>query len=106
MQEEVVFDYPFLYMAVPYHVPPISASRYMQEVIPAARAVRQVDVPVPVAHASNPTNGASDDVMDMDPAYDESRTISVGTDGVLLYVLEASYQPVREYIIFHTTRHS
>ncbi|KAF9517820.1 hypothetical protein BS47DRAFT_1339039 [Hydnum rufescens UP504] len=121
---ELVFDYPFVFLPVPHHTPPIAVGRFVDTVIPAARMVRTIEVPLSLVEGTG-----SDDVgMDMDfnsdavdefgrrmptssvqetmrggqlvsPVYRtqgplrQSVTATIGTDGLLLYVSEASYQP-------------
>jgi snurportin-1 len=80
------FSYPTTFHPVPYVVPPISLATYLSTIIPAARSIKHVELSLPTI---------MDGSMDVDGADSQDIKIAVPieTDGLLLYVSEASYQP-------------
>lgn len=124
------FPYPFIFLPVPYHTPPIPLSTFLINVIPAARTIREVTVPIPTfdskGQAGGPVSG-NDAGMEVDQgqgSMDEfgratkgefvggsapstsgpapvvaTTSARIQTDGILLYVSEASYQPVKQFNI-------
>lgn len=95
------FAYPTTFLPIPYHTPPISLSTYISTIIPSARVTRQVEL-------SLPTAAADDGTMQVDgkAAQDIKITVSIRSDGMLMYVSEASYQPVSAFCYAWTLCHA
>lgn len=131
----LLFDYPITFIPVPHCNPPLPLATYLVNVIPQARLVREMPVQVFKEEPTRPVleSGGDDAIesgMDVDQqdvfgnsiqqmedaaiamAVDPSRppetttlTARIETDGLLLYVSEASYQPVRSGILlFYPSR--
>ncbi|CAL1709262.1 unnamed protein product [Somion occarium] len=80
------FAHPVTFMPIPYHTN-ISLSRFVNELIPLTRVSRHLPVQIPI---TNPSSG-----MDLDIPSTELQTVSVEvkSDGILLYVSQATYEP-------------
>lgn len=111
----LLFEYPTLFVPVPHCSSPIPLATYLLNVIPQARTVREINVPVFVDESIPTTTSMEVDADQQDvfgnkilqieegmavdtsiPGTPRMTTLSarVETDGLLLYVSEASYQPV------------
>jgi len=115
----LLFDYPITFLPIPHCNPPIPLLTYLQVVIPQARLVREVPVAVFKEEPLHPRAAASgsepameidvfgnniqqmEEVMSIDntpgpEGVPEMTNLMarIETDGLLLYVSEASYQPV------------
>jgi snurportin-1 len=97
------FPYPTTFVPVP-HAPDTALPALLAHAIPAARAVRTLDVPVPVPAPAPPTPFAPEIAMLPTPlptpaphasqAFVPARAqTAVQPDGLLLYVREAGYEP-------------
>jgi len=86
--EEYQFAYPTSFVPVPSHSP-LSLEYLSNTVIPMACESQRVAVRIP------PTLEAqvNADGMDVDSSAGSERAIAVGSDGILLYHGEASYEP-------------
>ena len=103
------FPYPTAFVPVPYHTT-TTFSALDEVVIPASRAVREVDVIVPSPPRSSAPEGnasmeveprsSADHFQDphmngfiASPPVSETLRARILADGLLLYVAEASYEP-------------
>lgn len=79
------FAYPVTFTPVPYHTN-TTISRFINELIPLTRTIRHVSVQIPVSNSTG---------MDVETPVQELQTIEtdIGSDGILLYVAQASYEP-------------
>ncbi|KII94961.1 hypothetical protein PLICRDRAFT_33790 [Plicaturopsis crispa FD-325 SS-3] len=89
------FPYPTTFVAIPYHSD-TSLAVLSAHIIPLARSSRSIPVDVPFnAQLASATDSGS--TMDMDTAAASAGLASVhaqvGSDGLLLYVSQASYEP-------------
>ncbi|KAF8328459.1 uncharacterized protein EI90DRAFT_2926250 [Cantharellus anzutake] len=75
----LTFQYPYVFLPVPYYTPPISMEMFLTTVIPAAKMTRSFEVKLPPALPSTSWAG-------------RALQTGIATDGLLLYVSEASYQ--------------
>ncbi|KAF9459115.1 hypothetical protein BDZ94DRAFT_1200025 [Collybia nuda] len=89
------FPYPTTFLPIPYHTD-TTLSALSDHVIPFARSSRSINVNVPTLEAPSPIEGS----MEIDtasrltnaPVSLVSVSTSVPSDGLLLYVAEASYE--------------
>lgn len=81
------FPYPISFLPVPSHGP-LSYHHMLSTVIPAARCARMMRINAPIITPSD----ANDLNMCLEGS-EEERTISIESDGLLLYCAEASYEP-------------
>ncbi|KAL4073626.1 hypothetical protein V8B97DRAFT_1865486 [Scleroderma yunnanense] len=89
------FPYPTSFIPIPYHTN-TTLQAIHSSIIPMARLTREIPVEVP---ASIPFQPSSPTVMPVDSSYDPlgsriSKTVTsqVSSDGLLLYVAQASYE--------------
>ncbi|KAH7921549.1 hypothetical protein BV22DRAFT_1038521 [Leucogyrophana mollusca] len=88
------FPYPTTFVPIPYYtdtsLPCLSSS-----VIPVARSSRQIPVDVPISAPLNPfsTNMPVDSPNPIPSQLATSVSVHVESDGLLLYVSQASYEP-------------
>ncbi|KAK7059639.1 hypothetical protein R3P38DRAFT_2837014 [Favolaschia claudopus] len=83
------FPYPTKFLAVPYHSD-TSLPTLVSHIIPSARASRLVDVDIPADNGAEP-----DQSMAVDQSSSNiftTRSSEIGSDGLLLYVSEATYE--------------
>lgn len=82
-----IFAYPVTFSPVPYHAH-LSYSSLLSTIIPISRSVRQIPIKLPSSPASV---GETDMEIDQQPQV-RSATVEVESDGLLLYVSQASYE--------------
>ncbi|KAJ3752882.1 hypothetical protein EV360DRAFT_54425 [Lentinula raphanica] len=89
------YPYPTTLLPVPYYAAPLSLSTLLNTVVPAARSTRSVKVSSPINASSLSENSGGCD-MDIDTPIKgtviSTREHSIVSDGLLLYVAEASYE--------------
>ncbi|KAJ7198623.1 hypothetical protein B0H12DRAFT_1165957 [Mycena haematopus] len=86
------FPYPTKFLAVPYHLD-TSLPALASHIVPFARASRFIDVAVPADDNPEPESMTVDQSSSREPrAAFTTRRAEVCSDGLLLYVAEASYE--------------
>ena len=88
------FPYPTSFLPIPYHTN-TALHHLSSHVIPLARSVRLVSVDVPI---TSPPNEFATPTMDIDnslplPLILTSLPVELKSDGLLLYLSQASYEP-------------
>jgi len=82
-----LFAYPTMFLPVPYHLD-LSLSSLLSTVIPLSRSSRSVTIVLPEAADST----TREEAMDLDQQSFQTNKVEVHSDGLLLYVSEASYE--------------
>ncbi|KAK7683091.1 hypothetical protein QCA50_013764 [Cerrena zonata] len=79
------FAYPVNFTPIPYHTN-TTISRFVDELIPLTRSTRRISIQVPNINSAG---------MDLDTPTQELQDVEVniGSDGILLYLSQASYEP-------------
>jgi len=88
------FPYPISFLPIPYHTN-TALSYLTSQVIPLARSLRLISIDVPAIPM--PTEGTAS-TMEVDhplpiPPMLTSMSVALESDGMLLYVSQASYEP-------------
>jgi len=98
----LTFEYPHSFLPIPYYNPPISLDMFVNTVIPTAKMRRSFELQFPA-----PLSATTVDSMETDGIVDGGETMdgwmeveteqvvptSIDSDGMLLYVSGACYQP-------------
>jgi len=98
----LTFEYPHSFLPIPYYSPPISLDVFVNTVISNAKMKRSVGQKFPAPHSATTVDSMeTDDVINGGGAADKSMEVetdavvvaSIESDGMLLYVSGACYQP-------------
>ena len=83
-----IFTYPTLFIPVPYHLD-LSAHSLLSSVIPLCRSSRSIPIILP----SGSDSTEQEEHMDLDQQPSRTGVAEIYSDGLLLYVSQASYEP-------------
>lgn len=92
-QSRYQFPYPNTLVPVPYHTD-TSLLNLRSQLIPLARSSRAVPVNLPLSVADGDGDMVIDAIDDAQhPVHSANLAVTISSDGLLLYVAEATYEP-------------